>query len=131
MKLTKLDQISLAVCAWKEGRKEVNGSNSMQPVINVIINRAKRNQTSAYHEIFKPLQFSSMSYQHDPQLLIQPTEDDTQYLIAQSLVVEILNDTLADLTSGALFYYALYIAEPTWAKTMTQTIVIGGQRFLK
>lgn len=127
--MTNLDKISMAICAWKEARN--GGAASMQAVMNVILNRAKVNRTSVYDQIYRPLQFSSMTYQHDPQLLKQPDDEDPQYIIAQELAKRAAEGTLEDITNGALFYYALSIPEPIWAKQMTQTVVIGGQRFLK
>jgi len=127
--VTHVDQVVLALCAWKEARN--GGQAGMQSVMNVILNRAKRQQKSVYAIVFAPLQFSSMTYQHDPQLLLQAEETDTSWLMAQALAGQAATNSLADITQGALFYYALTIPEPSWAKSMLQTVVIDNQRFLK
>lgn len=128
--MTALDRISLALCAWKENRH--GGQSGMQSVMNVVLNRAKKQQRSVYAIVYAPLQFSSMTYKNDPQLLIQPVEElDDTWILAQTLAREADNNNLEDLTDGALFYYALTIPEPTWAKQMTETVIIANQRFMK
>jgi len=127
--MTLLDQISLALCAWKENRG--GGAIGMQSVANVVMNRMAKSGHSAYAEIYKPLQFSSMSYQHDPQLLIQPADGDAMWAVAQGLAQRAHDGVLPDVTGGATFYYALTIAAPYWAASMTQTVIIEGQQFLK
>jgi hypothetical protein len=127
--MTKLDQISLALCAWKECRS--GGEEGMQSVMNVVTNRAKVQNKSVYAIVYSPLQFSSMSYQHDAQLLIQPQDLETAWLLAQGLAERAARDILADITDGALFYYAKTIPPPSWAKSMTQTVIIANQVFLK
>jgi len=129
--MTQIDIISAALCSWKENRG--HGTQGMQSVINVLMNRAKIHGTSVYAEVYRPLQFSSMSYQHDPQLLIQPTVDDPQFTDALNLAESAGRGTLQDITEGATNYYAESMDKdpPTWAKTMKPTVVIGSQRFFK
>jgi hypothetical protein len=129
-KMTPLDQISLALCAWKENRG--GGITGMTSVINVVMNRCADSGASPYAEIYRPLQFSSMSYQHDPQLLIQPKEWDMEWGQALQLAREAADGKLPDITGGANFYYALSIAvRPKWAATKIPTVVIAGQQFLR
>lgn len=129
--MTEIDIISAALCAWKENRGY--GQQGMQSVINVLMNRAKAHGTSVYAEAYRPLQFSSMSYQHDPQLLIQPQPSDPQFAIANELARSAAAGTLEDITGGAQFYFAksMDADPPFWAKKMTPTAVIGDQRFFK
>lgn len=128
--MTPLDQMSIALCAWKENRG--GGPTGMQSVINVVMNRCRQSGASPYAEVYRPLQFSSMSYPHDPQLLIQAKEDDPQWEVAQSLAVKAALGTLEDITQGATFYYALSIpVRPKWAASKTPTVVIEGQQFLR
>lgn len=104
----------------------------MSSVANVIMNRVKRNGSSAYAEVYRPLQFSSMSYQHDPQLLIQPAEGDGVWEQAQQIAIDAAMGKLADATGGATNYYALSMTSPPyWASSMQETVVISGQRFYR
>jgi spore germination cell wall hydrolase CwlJ-like protein len=127
--VTHVDQVTLALCAWKEARN--GGQAGMQSVMNVILNRAKVNNKSIYAIVYAPLQFSSMSYPHDPQLLLQAEETDTAWLLAQALAGKASTNTLEDITGGARWYYALTIPEPSWAKSLIETVVIDNQRFMK
>jgi spore germination cell wall hydrolase CwlJ-like protein len=127
--MTPLDQISLALCIWKENRG--GGIPGMQSCANVIMNRAALHKLSVYAVIYQPLQFSSMSYQHDPELLIQPKVDDLQWIQAQQLAERAAAGNLEDITLGATNYYAVSIPEPSWAAAMTPTVMIAGQRFFK
>ncbi len=122
--------MSLALCAWKENRG--GGIPGMTSVINVVMNRCAMSGASPYAEVYRPLQFSSMSYQHDPELLIQPKEDDPSWEQAQDLAASAAQGKLADITGGAMFYFALSIpVRPKWAATKVPTVVISGQQFLR
>jgi N-acetylmuramoyl-L-alanine amidase len=127
--MTPLDQISLALCIWKENRG--GGIPGMQSCANVILNRAAVRKLSVYAVVYQPLQFSSMSYQHDPQLLIQPKVDDPQWAQAQELAALAADGKLTDITLGATSYYAVSIPAPYWAASMTPTVMIANQRFFK
>jgi Cell Wall Hydrolase len=127
--MTPLDQISLALMMWKENRE--GGIAGMQSCGNVAMNRAAMRNMSIYAIVYEPLQFSSMSYPHDPQLLIQPEENDPQWEQAQQLAVDAELGKLADLTEGATSYYALSIPQPTDTLSMIKTVVVAGQQFLK
>jgi N-acetylmuramoyl-L-alanine amidase len=129
--MTQLDYISLALVAWKECRS--GGISGMTAVINVVLNRAAKSKDTVYAEIYRPLQFSSMSYQHDPQLLRQPDPDDPQWIEAQILAASASRPGFEDITGGATSYFANSIASdpPSWAAKMTYTCTVGGQRFYK
>lgn len=127
--MTPIDQISLALCIWKENRG--GGIPGMQSCANVIMNRSAKENKSVYAVVYQPLQFSSMSYQHDPELLIQPKVGDPQWNQAVAIAVQAAAGALQDITGGATSYYALSIAAPYWAKTMTPTVVVAGQQFYR
>lgn len=133
--MSEIDILCLALAAWKEARN--GGIEAMQAVMSVILNRAKASHDSVYAEIYKPLQFSSMTYQHDPELLIQPNPEDrpnwTQWLNAKTLSISASTGNLEDVTAGATSYYSesMDANPPTWARVMVPTVVIGGQRFFK
>jgi Cell Wall Hydrolase len=128
--MTPLDQISLALMGWKENR--AGGIPGMQSCMNVALKRAATRKMTIYAVVYEPLQFSSMSYQHDPQLLIQPAEDDPQWEIAQNLAVQAALGKLSDTTGGATNYIAESLAvRPYWCSTMTETATIAGQIFFR
>lgn len=128
--MTALDQMVLALVGWKENRG--GGILGMQSVMNVVLNRCAQDHTAPYAEIYKPFQFSSMTYARDPQLLIQPAEDDPEWEQAQNLAVEAASGTLADLTGGATQYYAeSMVSAPSWAAAFTPTVTIAKQKFFK
>jgi hypothetical protein len=129
--MTEIDIISVALCAWKENRS--HGSDGLQSVINVVQNRvAARKDSSCYAEVYRPFQFSSMSYHNDPEYLLQPVPSDPMWALAISLAVKASTGSLADITQGSTFYYAASIPiVPDWAAKMTATVTVGGQRFFK
>lgn len=128
MGMTVADQFMLALTAWRENRG--GGRAGMQSVINVVLNRAKRRNTTPYEECVRPWQFSSITAKDDPQLANWPTATDPAWHEAQNLAAE--GNGLNDITSGATNYYALSMAEPpAWAAAMTPTVDIEGQRFLR
>jgi hypothetical protein len=105
----------------------------MHAVMNVLLNRAKENGTSVYAEVYRPLQFSSMSYQHDPQLLKQPEPNDPMWSAAKTLAISASSGVFEDITLGATSYYATSMDShpPGWGQRMIPTVVIGAQRFFK
>jgi hypothetical protein len=127
------DQFIVALCAWRENRG--GGIPGMQSVINCIANRMKARSETGYEVVTLPFQFSSMTAPGDPQLDLYPRRLKpgwTEWLAAQQLAEEALNGTLEDITDGATSYYALSMAKPPWwAPSMTPTVVIEGQQFLK
>lgn len=128
--MTQVDLISVALCAWKENRG--GGSEGMQSVINIILNRAKSPKfpNTPYAVVYEYLQFSSMTYHRDPEYLIQAAETDPSWITALNLAKQ--GSNLPDITQGATFYYALSLGKaPDWAAKMTPTVVICGQQFFR
>lgn len=123
------DQFMLALCAWRENRSGQQAG--MQSVMNVVMNRVAANGTSAYVEVVKPLQFSSITATGDPQLGLFPASGDVQWGQAQELSQQALAGTLEDITEGATNYYAAGTPIPYWAASMTQTVIVAGQIFFK
>lgn len=102
----------------------------MQSVINVLINRATRHETSVYTEATRAWQFSSMTATGDPNLKLFPIELDPQWLEALDLMSRA--DSLEDLTDNATFYYAASMeTAPKWAADMLFTKEIAGQFFYR
>lgn len=95
-----------ALCAWRENRQA--GQAGLQSIINVLQNRAKRDNSSIYAEATRRLQFSSLTAPGDPELTLWPPGNDPQWLEALSLMEQASEDTLDDLTAGSTLYYAPY-----------------------
>ena len=126
-----IDLVVLALCAWRENRHgQIPG---MQSVINCIMNRVKQRNQEAYYVITAPRQFSSMTAIGDAQLGLYPNQNDQQWSEALDLAAQGIAGTLADITGGATSYYALSMTSPPpyWAPSMTPTVVVAGQQFLK
>lgn len=124
------DQFMLALTAWRENRG--GGRTGMQSVMNVILNRASRRNSTAYEECVRPWQFTSITGKNDPQLMNWPAATDPAWQEAQNLAANASTGDLADITSGATSYYALSMTTPpTWASALTKTVEIEGQAFFK
>lgn len=106
----------------------------MQSVFNVLLNRASKRLTSVYEEATRHLQFSSMT-DLGPEAILFPTVIDPQWAEALTLAYQASVGQLDDITGGATSYYAPAGMPdgkaPSWAATMTQTIVIAGQIFFR
>ena len=53
------------------------------------------------------------------------------YTLDTSLAEKVIAGELEDTSKGALYYYAPQVCSPAWAKSMTETAVIGDHRFMK
>jgi hypothetical protein len=105
--MTYSDQFMLALTAWRENRG--GGQSGMQSVINLICNRAKANGTTPYHECTRPWQFSSITAENDPELMLWPQQEDPQFSLAQTMAALAAADSLQDITGGATSCYALSV----------------------
>ena len=132
--MTPQDKGTAIVCIWRENRG--GGVAGMQSVLNVLLNRAIRDNSSVKAEALKRLQFTSMTYARDPEIRLGPdfllAGDESTWDAAAVLVEEAASGTLEDITGGAVNYYAASMAEPPdWAASMTRTVVVAGQIFFK
>ncbi len=118
-----------ALCAWREARGE--GHDGIRAVIHVIANRSKYRSRSWAEIVYQPLQFSSMTYPHDPQLGNVPFKPDPIFEDCYNVADLIFSGGDEDLTFGADFYFADSIPMPEWATTMTATAKIGKHNFYK
>lgn len=98
------NQTILALTAWRENRG--GGEKGMQSVINVILNRSLRYNTSIYVQCTKPDQFSSITAKHDPELALWPDEDNIDWQIAMNIAEMAVQHLITDITGGATLYYA-------------------------
>jgi hypothetical protein len=104
MSMTIQDQVVGAICVWRENRE--GGVSGMQSVFNVLMNRAAKRTTDVYTEAVRKLQFSSMTAPGDPELVLYPTNMDSQWAEALTLAYQASTGNLEDLTGGATLYYA-------------------------
>jgi spore germination cell wall hydrolase CwlJ-like protein len=133
-----IDSYILAATIWGEARGE--GTNGMQAVLNIIMNRAKGNFSKAVAVALKPKQFSFWNKIHDPAKYAlelansQRSKNDLdhkRYMDALRLVDDARKGTLPDITGGATFYFNPKLANPSWAKEMVITKQIGNHKFLR
>lgn len=118
-----------ALCAWREARGD--GNDGIRGVLHVIANRSVARNRSWAEIVYQPLQFSSMTYPHDPQLTVIPIRPDPQFDYCYEMADLIFGGGDFDLTNGAQFYFADSIPMPDWAKEMTATAKIGRHNFYK
>ncbi len=128
------DIVVSALCIWRENRGGRPQPDAMQSVMNVIQNRMKKTNESAYKVCTTHLQFSSMTA-IDPETSIWPIETDPLWIKALTIAQQASEGSLVDITIGATNYYAPagmkdQIA-PNWATQMTYITTIAGQRFYK
>ena len=105
---TSLEIAVPALCAWRENR--AGQKVGMQSVLNVLQNRALKNNPSLYAEAVKPEQFTSISpppnmAAKNSEADVWPQEGDALYITAEQMVGQALESTLPDITQGATLYY--------------------------
>lgn len=118
-----------ALTMWRENRG--GGTVGMQSVGNVIANRATMTGHDVYTVCTTHEQFSAISMP-GPEDTIWAIDADPQWQIALGLAQQMAVGTLADITDGAVNYYAVTIKMPPyWAESMAKTVTIAGQIFFK
>lgn len=120
----------LARTAWGEARGD--GTQGMQAVINVVMNRVERGAWYGENVIDvckKPKQFSCWN-KSDPNYkkMLAITQSDSQFKQAVQLATLAIDGRLPDITDGATNYHAKSV-NPYWAKSMTKTATIGNHIF--
>lgn len=125
----EFDKITAALCAWREARGE--GRDGMRAVLHVINNRSEKRNVSWAAIVYEPLQFSSMTYGHDPQLTNIPKQPDANFILCYELAGAIMAGTDPDLTGGATHYFNPNIVRPTWAQAMEKTATVGRHDFYR
>jgi Cell Wall Hydrolase len=110
-----------SLCIWRENRGA--SSIGMQSVLEVLQNRATRDNTTIYEEAIAKLQFSSMTAPDDPEEILWPDSvkdpvDYALYVQAEQSVIKANSGALTDITGGATDYY-----NPNSIKT-TKTITL-------
>lgn len=125
----EFDKWAASLCAWREARGE--GRDGIRAVVHVIANRSAKSGKSWAFEVFRRLQFSSMTFGADPQLTLVPQQPDPAFVDCVEIVDLVQGGGDFDITQGATHYFADSIAMPEWAKTMTETIKIGHHTFYR
>jgi len=120
-----------ALCAWREARGE--GRDGIRAVIHVIKNRCESPKfpNSWAEVVYQPLQFSSMTFGHDPQLCRVPKIPDPEFIDCYDVADLIWNGGDFDLTNGATHYFNPILVLPSWASGMTKVATIGHHDFYK
>lgn len=142
MVFPEFQQLIAALCAWREARGEnVSGDTSigMRAVLHVINNRSKLSGASWSAEVYKRLQFTSMTYGSDPEISLVPSPDayavigkeDSQFSTACDLAGHIYNGLDSDPTFGATHYFNPKVVLPLWAKDFVKVASIGNHDFYK
>ena len=110
------------------------GSDGMQSVINVIMNRAKNPSwwgTDPRSVCLKPYQFSCwIPGTLDYQATLNDPDDFPSMANALNLAQQAINGTLTDMTNGACYYIAASINPwPHWCEGHTPCANIASQLF--
>lgn len=114
--MSHADYALLALCLWREARGE--GHAGMTAVGCIVRNRVQKRNSSYYAEVTRPLQFSSMTAPHDPQLGFYPTPGDVAWTQAQLIAGNLIDGDVADITNGSTLYYDESISFPAkWDKS--------------
>lgn len=127
------DIVSASLCVWREARGEVatTGMDGIRAVLHVIDNRSKKNNKSWAQIVYQRLQFSSMTFPQDPQLVNVPKNTDTIFEDCYNTAVSVYMGTDVDITLGATHYFADSIPMPSWAVNMKFLVKIGHHSFYK
>jgi hypothetical protein len=115
--MTIQDQVILALTIWRENRGGQPQPQAMQSVANVIMNRTVAHGTDVWSVCTKKAQFSSLTSPGDPELTLWPFDSDPQWIMALQIAQQAASVSLADITGGAMDYYAPQGQK--WAKRFT------------
>lgn len=93
-----------ALCIWREGRGEVN-PDALPAIGSCIANTAKKLCITSDQEVMRPLRYSSMTYQNDPQLHVFPKDNDAKWLVCENIAATIKSGQWRDIIGGSTLYY--------------------------
>lgn len=97
------DQLALSLCIWREARGE--GQQGMLAVACVVRNRVHKHNSGYAIEVYRPLQFSSLTAPKDSQLHTFPTASDPTWAQAQKVASDVIGGRDNDITNGATLYF--------------------------
>lgn len=110
------------------------GTQGMVAVANVINNRKIYNSLSIKQILLKKYQFSCLNHitinkKETLNDFISRQKGHKKYNEAYKIALRVMRGSLKDITGGADHYYANYIREPYWTKSMRKTAQIGQHIF--
>ena len=130
--LDRYDREIIASCMVLEAAGE--GTEGMQAVLNVILNRAKGDLSCLVPVVTKHGAFSCMSSiwcsdepNYSP-LLCRAQNQPESFADAMHLIAIMEQGLLLDITGGATHYHATYI-HPYWADSLRYLATIGNHSF--
>jgi len=128
-----VNALIVATTLYGEAAKE--GTEGLQAVMNVIMNRAKGNFDKAKDIVLAPRQFSMWnSITNAPEYAVEFARlyaKENTFREAIKIVDLAQKGRLPDITGGATFYFNPKKANPSWASKMKKTISIGNHDFYK
>jgi spore germination cell wall hydrolase CwlJ-like protein len=115
---------------WQEARGEPD--EGRQAVAHVIWNRleSRRWGCTLASVCLAPRQFSGWNDGDPNRMAVAEVPDDDRALDHLRLILT-ASQHASDPTEGALYYYALSVREPSWAKRKICTGRFGNQKFFK
>ena len=124
------DRVFLALVVWREARGE--SPEARAAVACSILARVAKPRWWGHDVasvIFARLQYSSMTFPHDPQLTAWPRADDISWQACLQLACDAIDGKVTNPAPGADSYYDGSIPPPSWAKTSLLVASIGRIRF--
>lgn len=105
----------LALCLWREARGESH--EGKVAVGYSILNRKAAPQwgNTIMGVLFQRLQYSSLTYASDPQLILWPKDEDPSWQQSMQVAVDVLERRVPNPIDGADSYHDTSIKPPTWA----------------
>lgn len=116
---------------WEAGFEPLAGK---QAVALVTLNRMKSKNMDTCDVVFEPHQFSWANNARDDKGRLFPEfmpKKNKNWIESKRIARKALGSELKDFTNGAMFYYADYIAKPTWAREMKLSGKWGRHYFYK
>lgn len=125
------DVAFLALCLWREARGETH--ECKVALAWSIMNRvaAKQWGNTIMSVIFQRLQYSSLTYKGDPQLVLWPQDSDASWQTCLKVADETLEGLNINPIDGADSYHDISISPPDWAKKSVFVKQLGRIKFYK
>ena len=122
--------IFLALTVWREARGE--SERCQTAVAYSVLNRVSRPSwwgSDILSVVTKRLQYSSMTYQRDPQLTTWPLASDPSWRQCLAVAAGAIHGVSANPVPGADSYYDVSISAPKWATPQCFVGQVGRIRF--
>jgi spore germination cell wall hydrolase CwlJ-like protein len=121
----------LALCIWREARGE--GRAGLVAVAHSIVNRVASPTwgNTMMSVLFQRQQYSSLTHQQDPQLVVWPTDDDPTWKEALEVADGVLRGEIDSPVGKADSYHSTSIVPPRWATNERFVLQVGRHRFYR